>query len=134
MRNTAMVNGRITAEQMAWLEWRAAEIGGNLSAALRQTIMDARLLEMARADYKLLLADYPDYELPPHDDGMTRFAHQVLSVKYADPEDIELRKREDGPSRSKQEEGKTRPYDVELYLHGDPEDIELQEPGQADAD
>ena len=38
MRNTAMVNGRITATQMEWLQARADELGGNLSAALRQTI------------------------------------------------------------------------------------------------
>jgi len=44
-----MVNGRITVEQMEWLQDRAEELGGNLSAALRQAITDARLLAMARA-------------------------------------------------------------------------------------
>jgi len=37
---------------MEWLEALANELGGNLSAALRQAITDARLLEIARADYR----------------------------------------------------------------------------------
>jgi hypothetical protein len=126
-----MVNGRITADQMEWLEERADEIGGNLSAALRQTIMDARLLELARTEYKYLLDDVPGYEFPTHDDGATRLLHEVLSLKFADPEDIELRERENELARTPHEEGKTRPYDAVISLNADHEDIE---PEQADAD
>jgi len=126
-----MVNGRITAEQMEWLQERADEIGGNLSAALRQTIMDARLLELARADYKYLLDDVPGYELPPHDDGSTRLLPQILSMKFADPEDIELRERENKSARTENDEGAPRSYDAVISLNADPEDIE---PEQADAD
>ena len=53
-QNVAMINGRITIEQMEWLQQRADELGGNLSAALRQAITDARTLEMARRDFELL--------------------------------------------------------------------------------
>ena len=42
MRNTAMVNGRITAEQMDWLQELADELGGNLSAALITLLSDYR--------------------------------------------------------------------------------------------
>jgi hypothetical protein len=66
-----MINGRITAEQMAWLEARAEELGGNLSAALRQTITDARLLEMARSDYADIRATNPDFVIPRHEDDGT---------------------------------------------------------------
>src|SRR2546425_774325 len=53
-KNTAMVNGRITAAQMEWLLALADEVGGNLSAALRQAITDAQVLEMARMEYERL--------------------------------------------------------------------------------
>jgi hypothetical protein len=76
-----MVNGRITAEQMEWLETRADELGGNLSAALRQTISDARFLELARADYH-------------KDDGTTRVVELVLAMTISDPTDLELREEE----------------------------------------
>ena len=68
-KNTAMVNGRITAEQMDWLLARAEELGGNLSAALRQTITDARFLEHARNDYKRLKEEHPEFRIPRNDDG-----------------------------------------------------------------
>jgi hypothetical protein len=94
-KNTAMLNGRITAEQMEWLEARAAELGGNLSAALRQTIMDARLLEWARADYRNLLDTHPNFAIPRHEDsGASRTVHVVLSTSsrtLSDAEDLALR-------------------------------------------
>ena len=94
-KNTAMVNGRVTAEQMEWLLARADELGGNLSAALRQTITDARVLEMARADYKLLKEEHPEFKIPPHDDdGTSRVMHVVLGLSMRDSEDLELRKEE----------------------------------------
>lgn len=97
MKNTAMVNGRVTAEQMEWLQALADELGGNLSAALRQTITDARLLEMAREDYKLLCVEHPEFEIPPHDDiPETRGVEFILSgIKVTETEDLELRKLEE---------------------------------------
>lgn len=92
-----MVNGRITAEQMEWLLARAEELGGNLSAALRQTIADARMLEMAKQDYRHLLDERPDFAIPRHeDDGTTRVVELVLLANLSDPEDMELRKEEAG--------------------------------------
>lgn len=91
-----MVNGRITVEQFEWLQARADELGGNLSAALRQTITDARVLEMAREDYRALQADHPDFEIPRHDDdGTTRALAMILSrFPMSDTEDVELRREE----------------------------------------
>lgn len=90
-----MVNGRITAEQMAWLEGRAQELDGNLSAALRQTITDARALEYAREDLKRLREEHPDFVIPPNDDdGSTRVVDLVLQVPITETEDIELRQEE----------------------------------------
>jgi hypothetical protein len=92
-----MVNGRITAEQMEWLETRAQELGGNLSAALRQTITDARFLEIARLDYKALRREHPDFTIPPHDDdGTTRSVDLILSLEASEATDLELRKEEAG--------------------------------------
>ena len=95
-KNTAMVNGRVTAEQMEWLLARADELGGNLSAALRQTITDARLLEDAREDYELLCAQHPEFEIPRHDDdGTTRVVEAVISgFLRSEVADLELRKEE----------------------------------------
>ena len=89
-----MVNGRITAEQMEWLQKREDELGGNLSAALRQTITDARLLEDARKDYTIALADNSGYRIPAHEDGTTRLVELVLLSAMFDPEDLELREQE----------------------------------------
>jgi hypothetical protein len=91
-----MVNGRITLEQFEWLQVRADELGGNLSAALRQTITDARVLEMARQDYKQLRADHPEFEVPRHeDDGTTRALELILfGFPMSDDDDIELRRLE----------------------------------------
>jgi hypothetical protein len=96
MKNTAMVNGRITAEQMEWLQARADELNGNLSAALRQTITDARLLEMARDDYQQLRAQHPEFAIPPTDDEAhtSRALQVILNLKIGDPEDLELRDEE----------------------------------------
>jgi hypothetical protein len=100
-KNTAMVNGRITAEQMAWLLARADELGGNLSAALRQTITDAQFLEMARGDYKLLREEHPEFRIPRHDDGdgiqegTSRFLEVVLGWSgLSDADDLALREEE----------------------------------------
>jgi hypothetical protein len=93
-RHTAMVNGRITGEQMEWLQALADELGGNLSAALRQTITDARLLEMARRDYKLLRKEHPGFEMPPDEDGATRVAEAALVMKMSETDDLELRRYE----------------------------------------
>lgn len=92
-----MVNGRITLEQLAWLEARADELGGNLSAALRQAITDARFLDMAREDYKLLREQHPEFSIPPHDDPPheSRILSVVLSgIRLAEVDDIELRELE----------------------------------------
>jgi hypothetical protein len=95
-RNAVMVNGRVTLEQFEWLQARADELGGNLSAALRQTITDARLLEMARSDYKLLREEHPEFDIPPHDDdGSTRVVDFIVSgFPTHDVEDVELRREE----------------------------------------
>lgn len=96
IRNTAMVNGRITAEQMEWLQRRADELGGNLSAALRQTILDAQVLEAAREDYRLLRQEHPEFEIPRHDDdGTSRFVQVVLGLSLNMPPEGEFG--EDGP-------------------------------------
>lgn len=93
-----MINGRITAGQMEWLEARAAELGGNLSATLRQVISDARLLEAAREDYRQLRREHPDFQIPRHDDdGSSRVVEAVLGFKMSDPDDLELRTQEDAP-------------------------------------
>jgi hypothetical protein len=97
-KHTAMINGRITAEQMEWLEARAQELGGNLSAALRQTITDARLLEIARSDYGELLDTHPEFKIPDREDsGASRTVHIVLattSSTLSDAEDVALREQE----------------------------------------
>src|SRR4051794_16361360 len=95
-KHTAMVNGRITAEQMEWLQARADELGGNLSAALRQTITDARLLEMARADYRALLDEHPDWVIPRDSErGTTRTLEFALEHTISETDDLTLRKEED---------------------------------------
>jgi hypothetical protein len=97
MRNSAMVNGRITSEQMEWLQARADELGGNLSAALRQTITDARLLEMARSEYQLMRRLNPDFEVPVHDDEPPEpyaFTWILGGPKITESDDLALRKRE----------------------------------------
>jgi len=96
-RNVAMVNGRITVEQMEWLQERAEELGGNLSAALRQAITDARFLAMARADYRALRAQDPDFVIPRHTDppGETRSLEWIIgSTRLSETEDLELREAE----------------------------------------
>jgi hypothetical protein len=95
-----MVNGRITVEQFEWLQARADELGGNLSAALRQTITDARFLEMARIDYKRLRDEHPEFEIPRDDEeGGTRVLGFILgwSQPLSEVEDIELRREEGHP-------------------------------------
>ena len=92
-----MVNGRITLEQFDWLQARADELGGNLSAALRQTITDARFLEMARSDYKRLRKEHPEFEVPRDDeDGTTRVVEFILgwSGPLIEEGDVELRREE----------------------------------------
>jgi hypothetical protein len=91
-----MINGRITPEQMEWLGEKAAELGGNLSAALRQAITDARLLEMARLDYKNLLIGHPEFRIPRDDeDGASRTVEIVMSgLRLTDTEDSRLRDEE----------------------------------------
>ena len=92
-----MVNGRITGEQMAWLEERATELDGNLSAALRQAITDARLLEMARASYQELRRENPDFQLPDSEDGSTSILQIVVSGFIGtEAEDAKLRELEKG--------------------------------------
>jgi hypothetical protein len=93
-KNTAMVNGRVTAEQMEWLLARADELDGNLSAALRQTITDARLLETAREDFDTYCALHPDFELPRHENEGTWVWAVFLSTRFTDAEDTELRQEE----------------------------------------
>ena len=89
-----MLNGRITAEQMEWLEGRADELGGNLSAALRQTITDARLLEYARQEYRYYVAER-GFTIPPDEDGTTSVLQLVLSgfIK-SETDDLALREEE----------------------------------------
>jgi hypothetical protein len=78
-----------------WLEDRAAALGGNLSAALRQAITDARLLESAREDYKLIRTEHPEWEIPHHDDdGTSRAVDVILGLRITETEDLELRKEE----------------------------------------
>jgi len=93
-----MINGRITPDQMEWLQERADELGGNLSAALRQTISDARFLELARADYENLLKEHPRFKIPRHkDDDTSRAVEVVLAFRsLRDPGDLELREEEGG--------------------------------------
>jgi hypothetical protein len=94
-KNTAMVNGRITAEQMEWLLARAEALGGNLSAALRQTITDARFLEMAREDYRVLVEEHPTFRIPRRKDGMSRLVDVVLNAPgLSEVADLELRDEE----------------------------------------
>ena len=95
-RNAVMLNGRITVEQFEWLQSRADELGGNLSAALRQTITDARFLEMARADYKVLQEEHPEFQIPRHDDdGSSRVLELFLGMSsLSDSDDLELRREE----------------------------------------
>lgn len=95
-KHTAMVNGRVTAEEMEWLLERAEELGGNLSAALRQTITDARLLEMARADYKAFLSEHPEVKIPWNDEGASWTWDVLLKMKFTDSEDEALRREESG--------------------------------------
>lgn len=94
-KNTAMVNGRVTAEQMEWLLARADELGGNLSAALRQTITDARLLESAREDYRMFRAERPEFEVPYDDEGASYVWEVFLGVQLTDTEDEALRRIEE---------------------------------------
>jgi len=96
-----MVNGRITGEQMEWLLARADALDGNLSAALRQTITDARFLEMARDDYKLLQEEHPEFRIPRNDDGdgvqegTSRLVEIVLSWRgMSESDDLALREEE----------------------------------------
>ena len=100
-KNTAMVNGRITAEQMEWLLARADELDGNLSAALRQTITDARFLEHARNDYKHLRDEHPEFRIPRHndgngiDDGTSRALEVILAWRgMSESDDLALREEE----------------------------------------
>ena len=83
--------------QMEWLQARAEDLGGNLSAAIRQTITDARLLEMARSDYDDLRSDEPGFTFPPHEDGESRALQAILSgfIK-SEVDDLELRRPESG--------------------------------------
>lgn len=96
MRNAAMVNGRITLEQLAWLEARAEGLGGNLSAALRQTITDARFLEAAREDYKRLMREHPEFTIPPEDDPPheDRVLAFILNFSPTETDDLALRELE----------------------------------------
>jgi len=91
-----MMNGRITVEQFDWLQARADDLGGNLSAALRQTITDARLLEMARSDYTRLRKEHPEFEIPRDDgDGSNRTVQLILGLPgITDTDDLELRRDE----------------------------------------
>lgn len=93
-KNTAMVNGRVTAEQMEWLLARAEELGGNLSAALRQTITDARILETARLDYRHFRSENPEFELPPARDGEEWTWDFHLAISVSETADLELREEE----------------------------------------
>jgi hypothetical protein len=95
-KNTAMVNGRITAAQMEWLLALADEVGGNLSAALRQAITDAQVLEMARMEYERLREEHPDFSFPPNDDdGTTRALELVLRLRNFQDEDEEALREEE---------------------------------------
>jgi hypothetical protein len=99
MRNAAMLNGRITVEQMEWLQQKADELDGNLSAALRQAITDARLLEMARIDYRRLREEEPDWDISMEkwedgSEGPSRTLAIVLGLPMTDSTDAELRELE----------------------------------------
>jgi hypothetical protein len=94
-----MINGRITGEQMAWLEERAGELGGNLSAALRQAITDARILEMAREDYQDLVKHH-GLELPRREDGTSPML-AIAMMELTETADLELRKHEKKRRRKK---------------------------------
>lgn len=99
LRNAAMLNGRITTEQMEWLQEKAEELGGNLSAALRQAITDARLLEMARLDYRRLRDEEPDWSIPMEkwedgSEGPSRTLAIVLGMPMTEVADSELRELE----------------------------------------
>ena len=99
MRNAAMLNGRITTEQMEWLQEKADELGGNLSAALRQALTDARLLEMARRDYRQLREEEPGWSIPMEkwedgSEGPSRTLAVVLEMRMTEAADSELRELE----------------------------------------
>jgi hypothetical protein len=93
-KNTAMVNGRVTAEQMEWLLARSEELGGNLSAAFRQTITDARFLEMARSDWRAFRQEHPDVSIPYNDEGASWVWEFVLGFPASETADLELREQE----------------------------------------
>jgi hypothetical protein len=95
MRNAAMINGRITTEQMGWLEKRADELDGNLSAALRQTITDAWALEQARYVYRGLRDAHPEFDIGGYDDDRGSWLiEMVLSDAFLDQDDLALRELE----------------------------------------
>jgi hypothetical protein len=94
-----MVNGRITGEQMAWLEERADALDGNLSAALRQAITDARLLEMAREDYRDLVKNR-GLRIPRDELGNSSML-QIAMLEMSETADIELRAHEKKTKRKK---------------------------------
>jgi hypothetical protein len=97
-KNTSMVNGRVTGEQMEWLLARADELGGNLSAALRQTITDARMLEMARRDFRDFRSNHPEIEIPYNDEGATWVWQIALTMPLSETADVEMREEEAGDS------------------------------------
>jgi hypothetical protein len=76
-----MLNGRVTAEQMEWLIALADEkYEGNLSAALREALTWAELLQYARDDYLRLVDEHPEFSIPRNDDdGTTRVVEAALS-------------------------------------------------------
>jgi hypothetical protein len=80
-KNTAMLNGRVTGEQMEWLVRLADQkYGGNLSAALREALTWAELLEAARRDYLRLREEHPEFAIPRNDDdNTTRVVEFALS-------------------------------------------------------
>jgi hypothetical protein len=99
-KNTAMVNGRISGTQMDWLLELADRMGGNLSAALRQAITDAQVLEAARSDYEQLRVEHPEFEIPRHDDdGTTRFLWTALHWRDWQDEDEEAIRKEESKNR-----------------------------------
>ncbi len=82
---------------MEWLLARAEALGGNLSAALRQTITDARWLEFARQDFGRLLHEHPEFGIPRNDDdGSTRIVDLALRMPMSETDDLELRAEESG--------------------------------------
>jgi hypothetical protein len=101
IRNTAMVNGRVTAEQMEWLQTLADELSGNLSAALRQTITDARALEMVRTSFNAMRKEHPDFAFPAKDEenvnSNTLMAY-LLSTRLTETDEQALRDLEEGRS------------------------------------